>query len=72
MKYYQCKFRRGSAETVGWIEERGATVGNQVELLTADGQFWDVIEVYPFSMEEEALRTKQKNDRNSLPSLVKS
>lgn len=70
--FYQCKMRLGASETVGWIEERGAKVGAKVELLTADGEFWTVAEVYPTGLEEKTLRAKQALDRNSLPSLVKA
>jgi len=72
MKYYQCELSRGPAKTVGWIEERGAKVGHEVELLTADGQFWRVEKVFHFGLEEDALRAKQRNDRNSLSSLVRA
>ena len=67
--FYQCKMRRGDAETVGWIEERGAKVGRSVELLTGDGMFWTVTEVSKIGLDEKALRDKQARDRNSLPSL---
>ncbi len=67
--YYQCKLRNGSAETVGWVEERGAKVGVDVEL-AEDGSFWRVLEVWRPGLDEAALRSKQKNDRNALPSLV--
>lgn len=43
--YFQCKMQRDGAETIGWIEERGAKVGAEVELLSADSQFWRVVEV---------------------------
>lgn len=68
--YFQCRMRQGTAETVAWIEERGAKVGASVELKSADGKFWDVIEVYPGGIDEAALRQKQANDRNALPSII--
>jgi hypothetical protein len=68
--FFQCRMRKGSAETIGWIEERGAKVGADVELKTADGEFWRVIEVYTPGLEAAALQAKQANDRNALPSLV--
>lgn len=71
-KFYQCKMRQGAAETIGWIEERGAKVGAEVELLTADGKFWSIAEVYQPGLEESALRDKQARDRNCLPSLVRA
>jgi hypothetical protein len=68
--FKQCKFRRGDAYTVAWIEERGAKVGANVELKTADGEFWEVVEVYDYAMDEAALRQKQANDRQALPSII--
>ena len=68
--FYQCRLSRGDAHTVGWLEERGAKVGAFVQLLSADGEFWHVDEVYKPGLSAEALRQKQTNDRNSLPSLV--
>lgn len=68
--YFQCRLRHGDAETVAWIEERGAKVGKRVELKTADGEMWDVAEVYPHGLDEAALRQKQANDRNALPSII--
>ena len=69
--WYQCKFRGADGgETVAWIEERGASVGAMVELVTADGKFWEVLEVYEPPMNGAALREKQTKDRNSLPSII--
>lgn len=68
--YYQCRMRNKNAETVGWIESRGAKVGAKARLLSADGEFWRVVEVYRPGIKEDVLRAKQANDRNSLPSIV--
>lgn len=68
--WFQCRFRKGPAETVAWIEERGARVGALVELKTADGEQWEVVEVYSPGLDGATLRAKQANDRNALPSIV--
>lgn len=70
MKYKQCLLSKGQSSTVAWIEERGAKEGYEVELKTADGDFWRVDKVYPYAIDEDALRTKQANDRNALPSIA--
>jgi hypothetical protein len=67
--YYQCRFQRGS-KTIAWIEERGAKVGASVELKTADGERWNVIEMFVPGLDEAKLREKQQNDRNALPSIA--
>ena len=68
--YYQCRFRRGDPETIAWIEERGAKVGASVELKTAYGERWNVIEMFVPGLDEAKLREKQQHDRNALPSIA--
>lgn len=76
MKYFQCVLRKltddpyGAAETVAWIEERGAKEGLEVELKSLDGEFWRVHKVYGIGLDAQALLAKQANDRNALPSIV--
>jgi hypothetical protein len=41
--YTQCRFRKGDHFTIGWIPSHAAKIGNKVELLSLDGEFWDVI-----------------------------
>lgn len=43
--YYWCQLRNGNKHTCGYIEERGAKVGNRVEMIDLDGQFWEVLKV---------------------------
>ncbi len=43
MKRTQCRFKRNGKETVAWIDSSAAKVGNHVELLSLDGEFWEVI-----------------------------
>jgi hypothetical protein len=68
--YFQCELSREGHTTVAWIEERGAKVGASVELKSADGEFWRVKKVYAHDLDEAALRQKQANDRNALPSII--
>lgn len=68
--WFQCRFRKAGEETVAWIEERGAKVGALVELKTADGEKWEVAEVYLPGLDGAALRAKHANDRNALPSII--
>lgn len=56
------------AETVGWIEARGAKAGVDVELLP-DKKLWTVVEVYDRGVPEELLKEHQRLNRNSLPSI---
>ena len=69
--YYQCKMRLvGSINfvTTGWIEKRGAKVGNKVELLP-QGRFWEVMEVYEHPMPGDILAETQRQRRTPPPSI---
>lgn len=55
---------------VAWLHERGAKEGAEVQLISADNEFWRVIKVYRPGLPDEALCTKQNLDRGSLSSLV--
>lgn len=66
-KYYQCRLRKGSAETTGWIEARGAYVGKSVELLPSK-ELWEVVEVGNM-MPKTMLKEHQFMHRGSLPSV---
>ncbi len=70
--FYQCKMRRDREVTIGWIEERGAKVGLQIELLDLNDspRFWTVAEVWQPPLDETLLKVKQCRDRNAFPSLV--
>lgn len=68
-KYHQCELHDGSTKTTAWIEARGAKEGALVKF-EEDGKFWTVKKVYKTVLTEKALRQKQTNDRNCLPSLV--
>lgn len=42
-KWRQCIFRKKNSFTHAWIDSKAAKVGNKVQLLSLDGDFWDVI-----------------------------
>lgn len=67
-QYFQCRLRRGTSETVGWIEARGAKTGATVELLPSR-ETWIVAEVFTHGLPEDMLREQQKLNRKSLPSV---
>jgi hypothetical protein len=69
--FKQCRLTHpDGGETIGWIETRGARVGYRVELLTGDGDFWTVSEVYEPTLSESEMREQQRLNRNSLPSIA--
>jgi hypothetical protein len=71
MRYFQCRFRRGSERTVAWIEERGAKVGARVQLTSLDdGAAWDVETVGKPGLESAALSELQRLNRKSLSSIM--
>ena len=67
-QYFQCRLRRGTSETTGWIEARGAKTGVSVELLPSR-ELWEVVEVFEHGLPEELLKEHQKLNRRSLPSI---
>jgi hypothetical protein len=67
-QYFQCRLRRGDAETTGWIEARGAKKGATVELLPSR-EVWEVAEVYSHGLPENVLKETQRLNRGSLPSV---
>lgn len=71
MRYFQCRFRRGSERTVAWIEERGAKVGARVQLTSLDdGAAWDVETVGKPGLEKAALTDLQRLNRKSVSSIM--
>lgn len=73
MRYYQCRLIEhiGHRETVAWIEERGAIIGARIEVQDFPGApFFEVLEVYHPAFDSDALRTKQKADRNAFGSIL--
>jgi len=43
MNMVQCELKKGNKRQVAWIEERGAKVGNNVELKTDNHEIWEVV-----------------------------
>ena len=43
--YHWCQLANGDKRTAGYIEARGAKVGNRVEMIDLDGEYWDVLTV---------------------------
>jgi hypothetical protein len=73
MKYYQCRFAQDQDSgvtlvDVAWIPERGAKVGNRIELKGKEG-LWTVTAVGVPGVEPTKLFQRQALDRHSLPSL---
>lgn len=73
--YKQCKFQKNDLDdnavlyTTGWIEEHGAKVGNRVELLSADGEFWTVVSVSEQALPKESIRANERNFKEFQKSL---
>lgn len=68
-QYVQCRLERGDSVVTAWIEERGAKVGAEVELLP-ERDLWVVREVFADApMPEDQLRETQRQRRGGLPSV---
>ena len=72
MRYHQCRFKEvdGNRETIGWIEERGAKLGANVELKEF-GTMFKVVSVSEFSFSKDELKAKQDSDRRGFASIAK-
>lgn len=67
--YQQCRLTRGTLETTGWIEMRGAVTGCLVEMLP-DRRMWRVAQVFgEVTLTEFQLREMRHLNRKSLPSV---
>ena len=60
--YYQCTFSKGNHRTIAWIPEEAAKVGNEVELLSLDGEFWRVTGV-GHKLTKEEVKDNERNNR---------
>lgn len=62
--YRQCTLTKGNSKTVAWIEERGAKVGQQVQLVD-DGnesiEWWDVVEVGTTRLHKSWVKKHERN-----------
>lgn len=59
--YYWCNLQNGAKRTVGYIDERGAKVGNEVEMIDLDGEFWTVTSVGASASKDEVNNNRQKS-----------
>jgi hypothetical protein len=69
--YKQCRFRKfikgfhpGTGdyhETVAYIQSWAAVVGNRVQLLSLDGEFWEVTEVSKEAVSHDFIRENERN-----------
>lgn len=69
-RYRLCGLAQGNARTQGWIEDRGAKVGNRVEILD-EGMtgLWDVTGVGDTVLSKAEVREKEARGRNSFTAL---
>lgn len=69
--YYQCDLSQGTTRTHGYIEERAAIPGAQVEIKEPgfDG-LWTVEAVSDKGISEEKLKADQRMNRNAFASIA--
>lgn len=67
--FYWCQLANGDKRTVGYIEARGAKLGNRVELLNLDGEFWEVLSVGD-AKPKDWIRNNEKRFRDFQGSLA--
>jgi hypothetical protein len=69
--YYQCDLSQGTTRTHGYLEERAAIPGAQVEIKDEGfGGLWTVDAVADKGISEEKLRADQRMNRNAFASIA--
>lgn len=69
--YYQCDLSQGSTRTHGYLEERAAIPGAQVEIKEPGfSGLWTVDAVSDRGITEEKLRADQRMNRNAFGSVA--
>lgn len=63
--YRMCTLARGHSLTTGWIEERGARVGAEVELMSDNGNLWTVEQVSDKRLPQSQLRFMQAANKHA-------
>lgn len=63
--YRQCELVKGTTHTVGYIEERGAKLGAQVELESDDNALWTVTQVGDKRVAQSYLRFKEGANKHA-------
>jgi hypothetical protein len=63
--YRQCSLSRGTGRMVGYIEERGAKVGAEVEILADDKALWTVDSVADKRIPQSRLQFMQGANKHA-------
>ena len=69
-EYFWCHLKNGNKYTAGYIEKHGAKVGNRVEMVDLDGEFWDVTRVNPQGVTKEYVRKHERQHKAFQESLL--
>lgn len=70
MNFKQCRLSKDNKNLIAWIPEKGAKVGYVVEIPELD-EFYNVDEVFEFTMSKAEIREKQRMNRDALPSIIR-
>ena len=65
----QCRLSQNNKQVVAWIADRGVIKNAQVEIHDLGG-LWKVEEISEFSMGDKEFREHQRQNRNSLKSIL--
>lgn len=58
--YHWCNLANGQKRTCGYIEARGAKVGNKVQMIELDSEMWDVLTVGPGVPKDQVRKNEVK------------
>ena len=62
----QCLLRRKERHTTAWVETRATKLGLLVEMPELGG-LWEIVEIYPYRLSEEQLKTRTISTAILLP-----
>jgi hypothetical protein len=62
----QCLLRRKERHTTAWVESRATKLGLLVKIPELGG-LWEIVEIYPYRLSEEQLKTRTVSTAILLP-----
>ena len=61
-QYHWVQLKNGNKRTCGYIEQRGAKIGNRVQMIDIDNEFWDVLTVSE-GVDKSLIRENEKQHK---------
>jgi hypothetical protein len=56
----QCLLRGNKYHTTAWVEAKAIKLGSLVEIPELGGRLWEIVEIYPYRLTNEQLKTQRR------------